>query len=80
MSAPDSAPIQNYVEAAIAGSHADGCIVIASEQSEANLRFANNALTTNGEMQSRSVTVISIVSNPGGPAAGSVSRAVTTDA
>jgi predicted Zn-dependent protease len=61
---------QETVERALALSKADGCIVIASEQTEANLRWAGNTLTTNGTMRSRSVAVISVV----GTAAGVVQR------
>ena len=61
---------QETVERALALSKADGCIVVTAERSEANLRWANNTLTTNGAMRSRSVAVISIV----GAAAGVVQR------
>jgi len=49
------------VERALALSHADGCIVLAEHRSGANLRWAGNTLTTNGETRGRSVTVISVV-------------------
>ena len=49
------------VERALALSRADGCIVIASESSSVNLRWANNTLTTNGAGRDRTVAVISIV-------------------
>ena len=49
------------VERALAASRADGCVVIASESSTVNLRWANNTLTTNGAARDRSVTVISIM-------------------
>ncbi|EFC80339.1 metallopeptidase TldD-related protein [Parafrankia sp. EUN1f] len=49
------------VERALALSRADGAIVIASESSTVNLRWANNTLTTNGAARDRSVTVISVV-------------------
>ena len=58
MTSADAEP-QGFVEAALAASAADGCVVIATEHSEANLRFARNSLTTNGQMRSRDVTVIS---------------------
>ena len=61
---------QETVERALALSKADGCIVVTSERSEANLRWASNTLTTNGAVQSRSVAVISVV----GDAAGVVQR------
>jgi predicted Zn-dependent protease len=49
------------VERALAASRAAGCVVIATESSTVNLRWANNTLTTNGAARDRSVTVISIV-------------------
>ncbi|CAM5276516.1 TldD/PmbA family protein OS=Streptomyces rimosus subsp. rimosus (strain ATCC / DSM 40260 / JCM 4667 / NRRL 2234) OX=1265868 GN=SRIM_009025 PE=4 SV=1 [Streptomyces rimosus subsp. rimosus] len=38
------------VERALELSRADGCVVIASERSSANLRWAGNALTANGAL------------------------------
>ena len=70
--------IQEVVEQALRSSTADGCVVVASEHTEANLRWANNNLTTNGQMASRSVTVISTVAKPDGTSAGVITRAVTT--
>ena len=49
---------QDVVEAALAAATTDGTVVIVTDRSEANLRWANSSLTTNGEMSSRSVTVI----------------------
>ena len=61
---------QDTVERALALSKADGCVVVTTERSEANLRWAGNTLTTNGTMRSRSVAVISVI----GEAAGVVQR------
>ncbi|HUJ66794.1 MAG TPA: metallopeptidase TldD-related protein, partial [Acidimicrobiales bacterium] len=52
---------QDLVERALDISAADECIVIADAVTEANLRWANNSLTTNGVARSRQVTVISVV-------------------
>ena len=41
-----------------------------AERTEANLRWANNALTTNGEMHSRTLTVTATAEVEGGTAAG----------
>ena len=49
------------VERALSLSRADGCVVLAEQGSGANLRWAGNTLTTNGETRGRSVTVISVV-------------------
>lgn len=65
---------QDLVEQALALSKSDGCIVIASESTSANLRWATNTLTTNGVMRSRSITVIATVGTGTGVASGAVSR------
>ncbi|MDQ1694756.1 MAG: hypothetical protein QOJ03_109 [Frankiaceae bacterium] len=64
---------QEAVERALAASTADDCIVIASETHSANVRWANNTLTTNGVTRSGDVTVVSIV-NGGSVRAASLSR------
>ena len=69
--------IQEQVDDALGASTADGCIVIAQEHTEANLRWANNSLTTNGQMRTRSVTVISTFDGSDGTRAGVVTRSVT---
>ncbi|MGW6295382.1 metallopeptidase TldD-related protein [Streptomyces sp. NPDC055058] len=68
------------VERALDLSRADGCVVIADEESTANLRWAGNALTTNGVTRGRTLTVIATVDGGRGTASGVVSRsAVTVD-
>ncbi|WP_030684225.1 TldD/PmbA family protein [Streptomyces sp. NRRL B-1347] len=68
------------VERALELSTADGCVVIADEESTANLRWAGNALTTNGVTRGRTLTVIATVDGAKGTASGVVSRsAVTAD-
>jgi predicted Zn-dependent protease len=68
------------VERALALSRADGCVVIADERSTANLRWAGNALTTNGLTRGRTLTVVATVDGREGTASGVVSRsAVTAD-
>jgi predicted Zn-dependent protease len=69
---------QEITEAALAASTADGCIVIASEHTETNLRWAANSLTTNGQMRSRSLTVISTFDRADGTRAGVVTRSIST--
>ncbi|MFF6784126.1 metallopeptidase TldD-related protein [Streptomyces sp. NPDC012510] len=66
------------VERALELSRADGCVVIADEYSTANLRWAGNALTTNGVTRGRSVTVVATVDGKEGTASGVVSRAAVT--
>ena len=52
---------QQLVEHALATSTADQCVVVVEDSTSANLRWANNTLTTNGVMRSVEVTVISFV-------------------
>ncbi|MEV4925699.1 metallopeptidase TldD-related protein [Streptomyces roseoverticillatus] len=66
------------VERALELSRTDGCMVIASEHSSANLRWARNALTTNGVTRGRTVTVIATVDGAEGTASGVVSRSAVT--
>jgi len=68
---------QELTEQALTQSVADGCVVVVSEHSETNLRWAANSLTTNGQMHSRSVTVISTFEGPDGTSAGVITRSVT---
>lgn len=65
---------QETVERVLKLSRADGCVVIATERSETNLRWANNTLTTNGAMRTRRLTVISVVNGAEGTASGVVER------
>ncbi|MFF8960883.1 metallopeptidase TldD-related protein [Streptomyces sp. NPDC014894] len=68
----------DIVERALALSTADGCVVIADEHSSANLRWAGNALTTNGVTRGRTLTVIATVDGAEGTASGVVSRSAVT--
>jgi predicted Zn-dependent protease len=74
-----TATVQHLVERALASSSADDCVVIAHHRTSANLRWANNTLTTNGAMRGVDVTVISFVRQAGGVCVGSVSGSATTD-
>src|SRR5690349_13669520 len=49
---------QDLLEHALKKSTSDACVVIIQASSSANLRWANNTLTTNGVMHSIGVTVI----------------------
>ena len=51
---------QQLVEHALAASTADDCIAIVRDVTSANLRWANNTLTTNGVMHGISMTVIDV--------------------
>jgi predicted Zn-dependent protease len=75
-----SATPQDLVEHALAASTSDHCIAIVHDSTSANLRWANNTLTTNGVMHSMTVTVVALHGTGGGTAAGSVSSsAAATD-
>jgi predicted Zn-dependent protease len=63
---------QDLVEHALAASKADACIAIVRDSTSANLRWANNTLTTNGVMHRVTVTVVSFVGAGQGTASGSV--------
>ncbi|GAB2962045.1 metallopeptidase TldD-related protein [Streptomyces pseudoechinosporeus] len=79
MSARTNKP-HEVVERALELSRADSCVVIADEHSTANLRWAGNALTTNGVTRGRTLTVIATVDGKEGTSSGVVSRsAVTAD-
>jgi predicted Zn-dependent protease len=73
-----TATVQDLVEHALRITAADDCIVIAHHRTSANLRWANNTLTTNGAMRGIDVTVISFVGRAGGTSAASVSGCATT--
>lgn len=77
-----SSPVhpQSLVEHALATSMADRCVVIVRDATSANLRWANNTLTTNGVMHGVHVSVVSFVDQAGGVATGSVSGSATTQA
>ncbi|NEY31949.1 TldD/PmbA family protein [Streptomyces sp. PRKS01-65] len=77
MSARTTKP-HEIVERALALSRADGCVVIADEHSTANLRWAGNALTTNGVTRGRTLTVVATVDGAEGTASGVVSRSAVT--
>lgn len=72
------AQVQQLVEQGLAESSADGCVIVAAEHTETNLRWAGNSLTTNGQSRSRAVTVVSTFDGADGTRAGVVTRSVTT--
>jgi predicted Zn-dependent protease len=69
---------QDLVEHALAASTADECIAIVRNSTSANLRWANNTLTTNGAMHGVSVTVVSFARKGDGIAAGSVTSSAAS--
>lgn len=64
--------ISQWIDAAIAASQADGCVVIVEATDQLNLRWAANSLTTNGQMTATPATVISVRGKASGQASGPV--------
>jgi predicted Zn-dependent protease len=71
-----SAQAAELVERALAAANRP-TIAYVTERSEANLRWAGSALTTNGEMTSTELTVVATAAVDGGTGVGTVSREVT---
>ena len=69
---------QSLVEQGLHATTADDCMVVVTNGTDANLRWANNTLTTNGVMTEVSVTVVSFAAVAGGIATGSVSGSAST--
>ncbi|MGI8899929.1 MAG: metallopeptidase TldD-related protein [Nocardioides sp.] len=63
---------QDLVEHALETSRSTGCVVLVRNSSRANLRWANNTLTTNGVMHDVTVTVVALHVGEPGTATGSV--------
>lgn len=64
----------DLIEKITAAASCEECIVIVTDKTQANLRWASSTLTTNGVIQERSITVIAFVSIGGKLASGGVSR------
>ena len=65
---------QELAERALELSRADGTVVLVDENTTANLRWANNTLTTNGMSGTRRVTVVSTVNGAQGVSAAVVTK------
>jgi predicted Zn-dependent protease len=65
---------QELIEKITLAADYEDCIVIVESKTQANLRWANSTLTTNGVIAEQSVTVIAFVAVEGGMAAGSITR------
>lgn len=69
---------QDLVEHALASASTDGCVAIVDDAVSANLRWANNTLTTNGVTHERALTVIAVTSTADGIAYGSAAKTATS--
>jgi predicted Zn-dependent protease len=69
--------VERALAAAASANPGGAAVAIAQASSSANLRWANNTLTTNGVMSGQSLTVIATDPRADGVAAGVVSREVT---
>jgi predicted Zn-dependent protease len=67
------------VEQALEASRSDNCIVLVGEASEADVRFANNTVTTNGTRRDRSVAVVAFTDTKNGTAVGTASSSGAVD-
>jgi len=72
-------PAPEVVERALAAAGGEGCVVIVEDTSEAEVRFANNTVTTNGIRRDRRVTVINFQAVEGGVAPGMARRGGAVD-
>jgi predicted Zn-dependent protease len=70
----------DLVDVALSSTTGDEAVVVVRTSSSANLRWANNTLTTNGAMTRTELTMVSVVDKSSGPAAGVVSRTVSSPA
>lgn len=65
---------QELIDRVLAQATTDDCFVIVQDSTQANLRWANSTLTTNGTIAQREVTVLVFVELAEGMAAGSATR------
>ncbi|MEZ5095433.1 MAG: TldD/PmbA family protein [Nocardioides sp.] len=70
---------QQLVEAGLAASGADDAMVTVRQHTSANLRWANNTLTTNGTMVGTEVTIVSFAHTAAGVATASVTSSATSE-
>jgi predicted Zn-dependent protease len=73
-------PAQDVVDQVLEACRSNACVVIVEDASEAELRFANNTVTTNGTRRDRNVSVIAFRQGDGGTAVGMASSSGTGDA
>ncbi len=66
---------QQIIETGLAASTSDGCVVVVQSSTEANVRWANNTVTTNGVSRSLSWFVVAVVDGAAGTVAASAASA-----
>jgi predicted Zn-dependent protease len=66
----------DMVERALSAAAGDGCAVLVEQTHQANLRWAANTLTTNGEARQRTMTVVALHGRDEQASAGSLTRTV----
>ena len=71
---------QQIIESALAASTADGTIVVVQAGTEANVRWANNTVTTNGFATSLSWFVVAVSGGAAGTVAASAASADSASA
>jgi predicted Zn-dependent protease len=69
---------QDLIEHALRASRSEHCVVILHDTTSANLRWANNTLTTNGVMHHVSLTTVSFVGAGQGVMTGSVTGSASS--
>lgn len=75
MSEPGLLSPQQIIDAALAAARSDGCIVVVHSSTEANVRWANNTVTTNGLSRTMSWFVVAFSGGAAGTVAGSAASA-----
>lgn len=71
---------QQIIETALAASRADGCVVVVHSSASANIRWANNTVTTNGVARDLTWFVVAVVGGAAATVAGSAADAATAEA
>ena len=71
---------QQIVETALAAARSDGCVVVVETLATANVRWANNTVTTNGVTDSLSWFVVAVLGGAAGTVAGSAADTESDEA
>ena len=71
---------QQIIETALAAARSDGCVVVVETLATANVRWANNTVTTNGVTDSLSWFVVAVLGGAAGTVAGSAADTESDEA